>query len=287
MERLYSYESKKPIYRDLTFRILISIPAAAYMVLYREQDSLWESFFDLSFWIGGIFSYLVCLLLLWIIRRVSQRLDGFCSWRRHTLLRTLHQFCWGVAAPVILTFFLATLFFLFFKTDIRDTDYISDDLPLVVLLIVIANVYYLAYYLWQVPPLGYVPLKLVEEVLISSEAESKEKNRLLFLAETNEGIVPLVQENIAAVFRQHEYVIIKTFDRQTLTVNQAINEVYKALDSAHFFKINPRWIVNYKVCLKFKTVNYGKRFLELGTPLDTTEEVTRGRVKNFEAWIRR
>lgn len=285
MERLYNYNSKRPTYNDLTFRLLISVPAAAYMVLYRQIDSLWESFFDPSFWIGGIYSYLICILLLWIIRKVTMRLDSFCDWRRQTLFRALYQFCLGIAATVVLTFLLATLFFFFFNTDIRDTDYVSDDLPLVVLLIILANLYYLAFYLWQVPPDGFVPLNKVEEVLLKQEP--KETNKLLFLAETDEGIIPLVQENIAAVFRQNEYVLIKTFDRKTMTVNQAINQIYKALDSFHFFQINPRWIVNYKICLKFRTGNYGKRYLDLSAPLDSTAEVTRGRVKDFETWMRR
>lgn len=292
MERLYSYNSKRPTYQDLTFRLIVSIPPAAYMVLYREDDSLWHSLLDISFWVGGAFSYLVCILLLWIIRKVTLHLDKTTDWRRKTFSRTLQQFCWGIAATLILTFFLATLYFLFFKMDIRDTDYIRTDLPLVASLIVLANVYYLSYFLWEVPPVGYVPIRLVEDVIKSQEqhsgpGENKTGNRLLFLAQTDEGIIPIIQENIAAVFRQNEYVILKTFDRRTITLNQSINQVSKELDGSHFFQINPRWIVNYKICLKFSTMNYGKRYLDLAPPIDQSEEVTRGRVKDFEAWMRR
>lgn len=253
---------------------------------------MWHSFFDISFWVGGTFSYLVCILLLWIIRKVTLRLDKTNDWRRKTLSRTLHQFCWGITATLILTFFLATLFFLFFRTDIRDTDYIRTDLPLVAVLIVLANVYYLSYYLWEVPPVGYIPIQLVEDVMESLEQqnapdENTNSNKLLFLAQTDEGIIPLIQENIAAVFRQQEYVILKTFDRRTITLNQSVNQVYKELDGFHFFQINPRWIVNFKICLKFSTMNYGKRYLDLASPIDQSEEVTRGRVKDFEAWMRR
>lgn len=288
MYRLYNYISKRPTYKDLAFRLLISVPAAAYMVLYREEDNLWESFFDPSFWVGGTFSYLVCILLLWIIRKITLRLDRSYDWRRRTLLRAVLQFCWGIVAPVILTFFLATLFFLFFKTDIRDTDYISDDLPLVVLLIILANLYYLAYFLWQVPPVSYVPLRLVEELAgRKPEEEMKESNKLLFLAETDEGIIPLAQENIAAIFRQLEYVVIKTFDRRTLTIAQPLNQVIKELDETQFFQINRKCIVNYKICKKFSPGNYGKRYLQLSEPFDRIEEITRSRVKEFETWMRR
>ena len=292
MERILGYEPPRPLYLDRTFRLVISVPASAYMMLYREKENFWLAVFDVPFLIGLIFSYATCVLLLWLINRISFRLDQHNDWRQQTILRIAHQFCWGVACSVLLTFVLVTLFFyLVFGMDIRNTEYLSHDFPLVILLIILGNLYYMAYYLWLVPPQGFVPVNLAKEAMSHAKeaamANGQEKYRELFLAQTKDGIIPLSQENIAAIYRQDEFVLLKTFDRQTMALEQSINQAFSHLAPLHFFKINQGCIVNYRICQMFKPGKFGKRFLELGAPMNVTQEVTRGRVKDFEQWMDR
>src|SRR5690606_4633683 len=158
--------SIRPKYHDWVFRLFIAIPVAFYMMLYREEVRWYEALDSGSFWLGLAFSYLTCLLLLWLINRLSYRLDSWYQWRNDTLLRLLYQFALGFAAPAALTILLVSAFFhMIFGLDIQDTEYFSDDYPLVVLLILMGNLYYLVYYLWIVPHPGYVPVAEVIDYL--------------------------------------------------------------------------------------------------------------------------
>lgn len=191
-----------------------------------------------------------------------------------------------------------TLFFAIVgSVDIRETEYFTHDFPLVMLLILMGNLYYLAYYLWVVPPPGYIPAADVAAYLKEREAENQQHNgaanhngngeKQLFMARTKEGIVAVPQEDIAAIFRQEEYVLLRTFDRKVITLEQSLAEAIKELNVYHFFKINPRYIVNFRICTKYKHIEYGKLELELAAPMNITVEVSRSRAKEFIEWFKR
>lgn len=97
MDDLLNRPLIRPIYNDRIFRTMISIPVAFYMMLYRENERWFEALFYLNFWIGVVFSYGTCLLLLWLINRVCYRLDKTYRWRTTTVIRLLYQFSWGFA----------------------------------------------------------------------------------------------------------------------------------------------------------------------------------------------
>jgi hypothetical protein len=193
---------------------------------------------------------------------------------------------------ILFTFLLVLLaFFIIFDVNIIRTEYPTHDFPLVILLIVLANLYYLTYYLW-------LAVKHSREYFKSApipEPEMKEitsvkgiiYDKEMYFANTSSGIIVVPQDQIAVIFRQGDYVLLRTFERETYTLENSIPQVYLDLNSDHFFKINPRYIVSYPICKSFKTGTYGKLDLQLGSPMHITESVSRTLVSDFEKWMMR
>lgn len=280
----------RPRYRDRTFRLIISFPVAVYMTIYREIEDFFEGIFHLNFWIAVVFSYFVSVLVLWAINRISWWLDGKRKWRVDTVNRIVLQLWWGFIVPSIVTFILVALFFLLiFGIDIRETEYIQKDFPMARMLIFTGNLYYMAWYLWVVPPPGYVHESAIADWVkgtnLDNHRDMMEKE--LLHARTEDGVVPVPQENIAAIFREGEYLLLRTFDRQTFRILQPVKEVAQLLNPTHFFKISPRFIVNYKICKHYKTLPNRKMKVQLGQPINAEEEISRYHAAEFIAWMER
>lgn len=304
----------RPKYKDKYVRLGISFFAAVYMTTFRESDHLHVAIFDLNFWISVLFSFAICLLLYWGIRHISKILDDKYPWRENPFRRILAQVGWGYALPVMLTYILVAIFFrLIFQIDIAETEYIAKDFPMARMLILLANVYYMAWYLWIVPPIstsnkqgigssneglqsseqinkhGDVEIenKLLHQTQLVIAGSAPKNSKELFLADTDEGTIPVTQEHIAAIFRQDDMVLLRTFDRNTMIINQSITAAYREVNAHYFFKINAHMIVNYKICKSFKPGSNRKLDLQLGPPINVKEEVSRYCVSDFIKWMER
>ncbi len=315
---LTQYQLPQPQYKDKYLRIGGSFFTAVYMTTFRESHHLHVAIFDVNFWISVLFSFAICLLLYWGIRYISKMLDGKYPWRENPFRRILAQVGWGFGLPVMLTYVFVAIFFrLIFQVDISETEYMDKDFPMARMLILLANVYYMAWYLWVVPPISkkskQLPISSNESLndgqqniglalVMSEEANSlvpRQNNQLetsvavpkmvkeLFLAHTEEGIIPVPQEHIAAIFRQEDLVLLRTFDRNTMIIKQSIATAYKEVNEHYFFKINAHMIVNYKICKSFKPGRNRKLDLQLGPPINIKEEVSRYYVNDFTKWMER
>lgn len=307
----------RPAYKDRYLRVGISFFCAVYMTTFRESDHLHVAIFDVNFWISVLFSFVMCMLLYWGIRYISKILDGKYPWREDPFRRILSQVGWGYALPVMLTYVLVAIFFrLIFQIDIAETEYVAKDFPMARMLILLANVYYMAWYLWIIPVRSKeraqqtdAPIEVFqndnpqeESTHVNPEAENnslyqsnnqldilepRKNSKELFLAETDDGTIPVPQEHIAAIFRQDDMVLLRTFDRNTMIIKQSIAVAYRAVNDHYFFKINARMIVNYKLCKSFKPGLNRKLDIQLGPPLNIKDEVSRYYVGDFIKWMER
>ena len=286
-------DNKKPHYNDLSFRLIMSLPVSVYMMLYRERESIFEAIADINFWIGTALGFVVSFMILTLINRISKKLDSKYPWREATTVRLIYQLCWGICAMMIFTFSLVLItYWVIFGIDITRTEYPTHDFPLVILLIVLANLYYLTYYLWLVK--SYAPLdvhmesntEVIEESAIT-ETRKNSSEHSVYLAPTSNGIIVIPQEKIAIIYRQDAYVLLKTFDRETYTLERSIPQIVPELDSIQFFRINPRCVVNYRACKSIRQGTHGKLDISFAHPLSSTDSVSRTLVQDFEKWMKR
>lgn len=284
-----SYVTPLPKYNDSVFRLCIGLPVAFLFVLYGEKDhTFFEAILHFNFWIAIGATYIIVQLLMLYINWLPKKLDKHYRWRRHALQRTLLQFMLGLLFPALFAFYLAALYFwLFFGINIHDTLYLQFDYTLVVLLLVVANVYYLCYYLWLVPPVGFVPITLAKHKIeeLSGSFNTEGSNKRIFLAQTKDKTIAIPSEDIAAIFIEGEYILLRTFGRETHTIIQSLTRAMDELDARQFFRINPRFIVNIRMCKEHHSAGNGNRELLLGSPLNRTEKITRSRVQEFNEWL--
>lgn len=221
------------------------------------------------------------------INRLTKKLDKHYSWRIHTTQRTLLQILTGLVFPALLAFYLAAIYFrVFFDISIHDTVYLEIDYLLVVLLLIVANIYYLCYYLWFIPPSGFVPLSHTNHAKGISSRDAEENHKTVFLAQTSDKTIAIPMEHIAAIYIEGNYVLLRTLDKQTYTIiNQSLAKAMDELNGRQFFRINPRFIVNYKLCREHQKGKNSNRELILGAPLNRTETITRSRIQEFNEWL--
>lgn len=268
-----SNAARSPRYNDGVFRLFIGIPVAMMFVLYGETEyTFFEAIMYTNFWIAVGVSYIIVQLLMLYINWLSGKLDKHYCWRLHTTQRTMLQILTGLVVPALFAFYLAALYFrLFFDISIHDTVYLDVDYVLVVLLLIVANVYYLSYYLWFIPPYNAI------------ETEQKQKN--VFLAQLRDRTVAIPADDIAAVYIEGDYTMLRTWNMETFVITQSLTKVMDELNTQEFFRINPRFIINYKLCREYRKGKNSSRELILGSPLNRTETITRSRIKEFNEWL--
>src|SRR5690606_1590801 len=81
------------------------------------------------------------------IRWISIRLDRTLDWQERPGLRGLTQAAVGIGLLAMIAYMAAAVYFALHGIDIRDTVYLSLDWPLIVAMLIMANLFYLLYYI--------------------------------------------------------------------------------------------------------------------------------------------
>src|SRR5690606_32021692 len=129
-------------YSDSGIRIVLSILAAHIMTVYNEPEGFFKIILSPSYLRGFIASFVIALLIIQLIYFITVRLNKVYIWHEQPLLRFLWQLLLGFLTPAVAVFLLVALFFRIYSIDVFHTEYISQDYPLVLLMLLCINLYY-------------------------------------------------------------------------------------------------------------------------------------------------
>lgn len=291
-------------YNDRYFRLIIALPVAHFLTVYGYDANVFELMLKLNYWIALLFSYLIALAGLFLVYKVTSILDRKYDWWDYPLQRTALQLLAGWILPGVCVFLLAACYFGVFGFNILESDYMKLDFPLIVLLLLLANLYYLTYFF-------YLRFRQLEAGVSAAIIEDKKRGainpirnenaRAFFIVKTPLYNIPVKNVDCAYIYILNGTVFLRTFQMSSMqdaySIPETLKEMEYMLDSQQFFRINRKMIVNLDAISSFLPAKNQTLKLVLNPPLDGSssnktefsklEIVSEDRVSSFKQWLER
>lgn len=302
-------------YHDSGIRIVLSILAAHVMTAYNEPEGFFKIILSPSYLRGFIASFVIALLIIQLIYFITVKLNKIYIWHEQPLLRFLWQLLLGFIAPAVAVFLLVALFFRIYGINVFHTEYISQDYPLVLLMLLCINLYYfgLHYFLLtakhtEEPQDSIAPSSTEPVTNITTPAPEQEipmveplyKETLIITTALK--TFPVRTDDIVYIFRINDGVFIRLISMKDISesypVNYSLKELEALLDPALFFRINRQMIVSRNSVDSFRNESPKTLFLTLTPELfsdakNTPEEykklpiVSETKTPRFKVWMSR
>jgi hypothetical protein len=277
-------EIKPVAYNDLYFRIIISLIAAHIIVTFGAKESLFLLLISWFYYRSLILSFVIAFLLISGVYLATIKLDKHYDWQRQTAKRIGLQAVFGLVLPSVCAFLLAAVYFGIFGYNILDTYYLRFDFPVIVIMLILLNIYYLAFYFYK---RGQYFETRLRSAGISVDAIDGQKNKEVIVVQEGNKNIPLLVESICYFYHDGHYNFVRTNDREDFIIAQTLDEMQLQLSDKQFFRVNRQMLVNFTACQHYEPIEYGKLKL-LVTPV--TKEpviVSQKKARLFKEWIGR
>jgi len=220
---------KPIIYNDLYFRIIAAIISAHIIVVIGEDETFFHLLVDKDYYRAMLYSFIIAFLLVNLVYWITRKLDNQYDWKQHKIRRPILQLFFSFFLPSIAAFLLAFTYFKIFGYDIWNTWYLRYDYPIIVLMLLMLNIYYLAFYFyrqWQFTESMIIPV-------VANKEESKSKG--VFVVQKGAKNIPLQVDTISYFFHNGDFNFVRTFEQEDFIITQALDDVQQQLNEKQFF----------------------------------------------------
>ncbi|MGN6567489.1 MAG: LytR/AlgR family response regulator transcription factor [Flavipsychrobacter sp.] len=271
-------------YHDLYFRIILSLIAAHFIVVFGEKDSFFQLLLSWDYYRSVLLSAAIAFVLITIVYLATVKLDRHYEWNGHPVIRTGLQLLLGLVLPGIVAFVLATIYFRAYDIDIFVTRYLTYDFPVILGMILFFNLYYLTYYF-------YLQMRQAQQLSISETGSSDQlgtsKQTEVILASRGTKNIPIQVVNISYIFHEEDYNFVRTFDKEDFLIPASLDAIQEQLSSKKFFRVNRQMLVNLDACEHFENIEHQKIQLQLRPKHSQPVIISQKRAKDFRDWIKR
>ncbi|WP_343566257.1 LytTR family DNA-binding domain-containing protein [Sphingobacterium sp.] len=307
-------------YRDIWIRLFLSFFAAHFIVVYGDTERLTTIISNLDYYNALIASFAIAFLVFYYLWLVTNYLDYHLDWYEKTAKRLLAQIGLGVIPPAVIAAGLAAVYFKMYGYTISETEYFSADFPVIVLLILIANLYYFIFYMvrnfWpdkkgivqdsntltESRSNTFVEQQEATVAAVQCETEQEIQSpiikefREVYLVQTATKSIPVKAAEIAYFYRTNGCNFLRTFSGDDYPISEGLKDIEAQFDPALFFRINRQVIVNFEACSYFVNGDReGTLIVNLSPALLVDKEVknkaiatvSEDRIKSFKAWLAR
>ncbi len=268
-------------YNDFWLRIIASVIAAHFIVVYGVEKSLFQVLLTPIYYVAMAGSVTIAFILITVVRWIYIKLDRRFDWLQRPVERTGLQVLLGLVAPGILAFILAAIYFALRGMNILHTLYLRFDYPIILLLILFLNLYYLAYYF-------YARMRIAEKTVANSPIQSEEiegEVQRTFLINQGAKSIPVPLSDIAYFFREGNYNFMRTSTGDDYTIMQSLDEVQALLPSLDFFRANRQMLVSRWACRHFEALPYNKLELFTSPAYKLQIMISQKRNRYFRDWL--
>lgn len=271
-------------YNDFYFRLIAALLAAHCIVAFGDKETLFQLLLDKYYYMALGSSFVIALILVSIVYVITKKLDKHFDWQKYPVERTGLQILAGLVFPSFMAFVLAAIYFKLNGLDIFKTLYIRIDFPVIVGMILIFNLYYLAYYF-------YLRMRSAEQVSKTIQANGIALNageqKEVIIASRGTKNIPIAVNNISYIYHDEEYNFIRTNEKEDFLVTDPLDTIQQQLSPKQFFRVNRQMLVNFSACRHFENIENQK--LRLYVIPETKEPViiSQKKAKEFKEWMAR
>lgn len=266
-------------YHDLLLRAILSLVAAHILVIYGEEESFFQLLLSWDYWRSLLFSFIIAFILVTIVYRITVWLDRRFDWITATLSRTGLQVLTGLLLPAIIAFLLADIYFRLYHISIFQTIYLKFDYPVIVLMLLLLNVYYLAFYFFR----QWQAANAMKGTALPGVARPVKRD--VYMASKGSEQLPLPLTAICYFYHQGDYNFVSTFGGDNYLVSDSLDSIEQTVPDALFFRANRQIIVNHAACQKYEQLEYGKLKLIVRPSFKETIIISQKRARDFKQWL--
>lgn len=288
-----STTNNKPAYNDIFIRIILSLIAAHFIVVYGDTNDIGTIIRHFNYYNALVVSFIIAFLVLYFLWLITRYLDRKLDWLQRTNKRIAAQFLLGIMPPALLAAGLASIYFRMYGYKITETPYFSADFPVILLLIFLANIYYFLYYLiatfWPRDHPSIVPINTVEQIqpVTNTAIAEQDRYRKIILVHTPLKSIPVPVKEIGYFFRENKQNYLRKIDGEVYEVNTSLDELEAVLDPKDFFRINRQMIICFSSCKEIRPTAGPRLELELLPAFNDAVLVSETKVTAFKSWIER
>lgn len=133
-------------YNNRLFRIIISISAGFYIVIYGTRFDILRALTSPMFYVVVAISCIVAWLLVSYVHYSTLKLDARYSWRSDFLLRFILQFVLCLTVPILIDLLIFSVYFAIIGQSIFENGFFYADIPFVGVLLGLLSGYYCIHY---------------------------------------------------------------------------------------------------------------------------------------------
>jgi len=272
-------------YNDLYFRIIAALLAAHCIVAFGDKETLFQLLLDKYYYMALGSSFVIALILVSIVNFVTRKLDRFYDWKQYPVERTGLQLLAGLVLPAVVALLLAALYFKLNGLDIFKTLYLQIDFPVIVGMILLFNLYYLAFYF-------YLRMRMAEMAVAqvggnASIASDKYETKEVIIASRGAKNIPIPVEKISYIYHQDQYNFIRTSDKEDFLVTDPLDTIQQQLSPKQFFRVNRQMLVNFNSCRHFENIENQKLRLHVLPESKEPIIISQKRAREFKDWMAR
>ena len=258
----------------MTFRLVTCLIGAHFIILTGEKISTFEAFTIKSYYPTLLINYLIALILAWLVKRATVKLDRYCNWEDNLWWRLILQLFFGVVVVSLICFLLVFIYFRSFGQSIMASNYPTHQFPIAVALLTVLNAFYVCYYFYH-----------RVKILSAAVAPEGNYNGYIPVLEGKQAI-SLATEEVAYIYLVGKEVLVRTKDKKDYLCEASLDELETRLDPKVFFRINRQLIAHRSACKAYEPLEYGKLAVVLiPVPLDNST-VSQRKAGAFREWMK-
>lgn len=149
MEKTVSTSFPMPVrYKDRTFRLAVAVLGAHFLTVFGYEAPVAQIMLQRNYWVAMVFGTLIAFSGITLVYKMTVLLDRRYDWYLRPLHRSVLQALLGWMMPSTCMFLLAAGYFAVFGFNILQSDYMKLDFPVIALLLLLMNAYYICYYFY-------------------------------------------------------------------------------------------------------------------------------------------
>jgi len=274
--------SQRVSYNDLYFRIAACLIGSHILIVYGETLSTFQILLIPGYYYSLAGSFAIAMILFAFIREVVKRLDARFDWKHRAVERAGMQLLTGLVLPGVMAFLMA---FVYFRIrggiNIFNTSYLRYDFDFIIALLLMINLYYIAYYFYA---RWHQAEKVLRELVIpAGSTEAVPKNT--FQVSKGSGNILLPVSGIAYIYRDRDSNFLRTVTGEDYYIPETLDEVQQQLPEDLFFRANRQFIIHRNACTGYDLLSYGKLKANIVPAFNEEVVVSQKRAQAFKKWM--
>lgn len=232
------------------------------------------------------FSFLLGVLLIWLIHLFTKKLDERLPWFTHLFKRIFFQFLLGVCVVLLFNYLVIRIYFWFFEMDFVKTGYMQVEFPIIRWMVLFMNAFYITWFFAVSLRRGAKRnAELNSELYGFYQMKEQVKGYQPFIdAGLGNKVVKISPEEVACFERGENVGWVWLLDGTRFNINYKMQELAEILDPRLFFQISRSVMISVKAVRGYVKVKnkQGELNLKDGLTVDASLLVSRHRFQEFK-----